>query len=66
MAPCIIEYRERWQKSIFDHIVHDIPKEIRVESFYQVGGLLYCRLDRYNIKTIDIDLIDKIRGVKER
>ena len=41
----------------------DYNRTIWAYSAWQVGGLLYCRVNQFEVKALEIDLIDAIEEV---
>lgn len=54
-----IEYRDR-QVSADRTECRDYNRMIWAHSAWQVGGLLYCRINQFEVKALEIDLIDTI------
>ena len=57
-----IEYRDR-QVSADRTECRDYPRTMWVWCAWQVGGLLYCRVNEFEVKALSMDLIDAIKEV---
>ena len=56
----IIEYVER--RNIDKYTCYDTKRKINIHGTFQNGSLLYGYIDRFNIVSIDIDMIISIDG----
>lgn len=57
-----INYRDRYISSDRTE-ARDYPRTIYALYTWRVSGLLYCQVDRFNVRVICTDLIDSIEEV---